>query len=225
MRPPISRPTSVACATMALAVAWERTPASPAMVARAWTSALEPSAMRRNLTNSRSEPRSAPSAMFDTTEIPALAFAYFDPGKGTYQTIHSEPIALSVKGGAVVGAAQVVGAPTGGSAAPAAEPSTTLSLAGVDLALSPPGVGGGGLGSGVLWAIVATLYLAPLALLGLAVTRRRGAARREVVGEVKAALRACAAELERARQAPRPRTTPADAGRRQRQVWSHLASR
>ena len=138
----------------------------------------------------------------DTTEIPALAFAYFDPGKGTYQTIHSEPIALSVKGGAVVGAAQVVGAPTGGSAAPAAEPSTTLSLAGVDLALSPPGVGGGGLGSGVLWAIVATLYLAPLALLGLAVTRRRGAARREVVGEVKAALRACAAELERARQAP-----------------------
>ena len=139
----------------------------------------------------------------DTTEIPGLAFSYFDPAKATYQTIHSEPIALSVKGGSVVGAAQVVGQPAGsGAPGPAAESSSVLSLAGVDLALSPPGAGGGALGRGALWAIVAALYLAPLALLGLALGRRRGAARREEVGEVKAALRALAAEIERARQAP-----------------------
>jgi tetratricopeptide (TPR) repeat protein len=77
-----------------------------------------------------------------------------------------------------------------------------LSLAGVDLALSPPGGGGGRLGRGVLWGVVGALYLAPLALLGLALARRRGAARREVVGEVNGALRALAAEIERARQAP-----------------------
>ncbi|MBL8624468.1 MAG: BatD family protein [Myxococcales bacterium] len=139
----------------------------------------------------------------DTTEIPGLAFAYFDPAKATYQTIHSEPIALSVKGGSVVGAAQVVGQPSGsGAPPPTAESSSVLSLAGVDLALSPPGAGGGPMGRGVLWAIVAALYLAPLALLGLALARRRGASRREEVGEVKAALRALGAEIERARQAP-----------------------
>jgi tetratricopeptide (TPR) repeat protein len=138
----------------------------------------------------------------DTTEIPGLAFAYFDPAKASYQTIHSEPIALSVKGGSVVGAAQVVGQPAGSGAPPTAESSSVLSLAGVDLALSPPGAGGGPLGRGVLWAIVVALYLAPLALLGLALARRRGAGRREEVGEVKAALRALAAEIERARQAP-----------------------
>ncbi|MBZ0233097.1 MAG: hypothetical protein K8M05_12270 [Deltaproteobacteria bacterium] len=41
----------------------------------------------------------------DATAIPALAFSYFDPVRAAYQTIHSEPIALSVKGGSVVGAA------------------------------------------------------------------------------------------------------------------------
>ena len=43
-----------------------------------------------------------------TTEIPAIAFSYFDPVKGTYQTIHSDPIAVSVKGGSVVGANDVI---------------------------------------------------------------------------------------------------------------------
>ncbi|MEZ4366639.1 MAG: BatD family protein [Kofleriaceae bacterium] len=35
------------------------------------------------------------------TEIPALALSYFDPVKASYQTVHSEPIALSVKAGGV----------------------------------------------------------------------------------------------------------------------------
>ncbi|HEX8110056.1 MAG TPA: BatD family protein, partial [Kofleriaceae bacterium] len=57
------------------------------------------------------------------TEVPAIAFSYFDPPKATYQTIHSEPIALSVAGSAVVGAGDVVAArPTPPAGAPAARP-------------------------------------------------------------------------------------------------------
>ena len=44
------------------------------------------------------------------TEIPAIAFAYFDPTRSTYQTIRSEPIALSVAGGAIVSTGDVVAA-------------------------------------------------------------------------------------------------------------------
>ena len=56
------------------------------------------------------------------TEIPAIAFSYFDPAKGAYQTIHSEPIALSVKGGSVVGAGDVVAARPAKRAAAAPAP-------------------------------------------------------------------------------------------------------
>lgn len=137
----------------------------------------------------------------DTTEIPAIAFSYFDPAKGAYQTIHTDPIALSVRGGAVVGAGQVVGTKPVGSAAPAAEPSTLVSLSGVDLALSAPG-GAGGLPRDAVWFIVAFLYLAPLGLLVVRTVRGRNQARRELAGEVKTALRALGAEIERARTAP-----------------------
>ena len=59
------------------------------------------------------------------TEIPAIAFSYFDPAKQTYQTIHSDPIALSVKGGSVVGANDVVGvAPKPGAPRRASRPMT-----------------------------------------------------------------------------------------------------
>jgi len=134
----------------------------------------------------------------DTTEIPAIAFSYFDSAKGTYQTIHTDPIALSVKGGSVVGAAQVVGSkPTGG--APAVGDAPAVSLVGVDLALSPPGGGGGGVPRDLLWAIVALLYLVPLSVLGVRLARRRSQARRAVAGEVKVALKSLAAEVERAR--------------------------
>src|SRR4051812_14975562 len=44
------------------------------------------------------------------TAVPAIAFSYFDPTRTTYQTIRSEPIALSVAGGSVVGAGDVVAA-------------------------------------------------------------------------------------------------------------------
>lgn len=138
-----------------------------------------------------------------TTEIPGIAFSYFDPAKAAYQTIHTEPIALSVKGGAVVGAADVVGAPTGpGTPAPGVADPPALSLAGVDLALSSPGAGAGGLGRTTTLALIAILYAIPLAIFGWTFARRRGAARREVAGESKAALRALADEIDRARTAP-----------------------
>ena len=139
------------------------------------------------------------------TEIPALAFSYFDPGAATYQTIHSEPIALSVKGGSVVGADQVVGgkpSPAGGSGPPSAS-GTEVSLVGVDLALSPPGAGGGGrISRGALWAVVGLLYAVPLLIFGLRVYRARTAGRRELAGEARAALAALRAAIERARTAP-----------------------
>lgn len=135
-------------------------------------------------------------------EIPALAFSYFDPERAAYQTIHSDPIALSVKGGAVVGAAQVVG---GGKAAPD-EPAAVAgpgegSLAGVELALSSPGAAGDGpLSRSLLWSLVALLYLVPLGLLGVQAWRSRTAGQREEAGEARAALRALRAEIERAKQ-------------------------
>jgi BatD DUF11 like domain len=49
--------------------------------------------------------------------LPLLAFAYFDPVKGQYVTLHSEPIPINVQGGAAV--AQNAGATQSTSPAPA----------------------------------------------------------------------------------------------------------
>lgn len=82
----------------------------------------------------------------EAREIPALAFSYYDSEKGSYQTVRSQPIALSVKVSAVVSAGDVVGAPPPTAAAtgtPSTKPATkaeeaapVLSLVGADLALS-----------------------------------------------------------------------------------------
>ncbi len=121
------------------------------------------------------------------TEVPALAFSYFDPVKGAYQTIHSEPIALSVKGGgAVVGAGDVVAAtPAKPSALPSNEDLTRVVA---ELALSSPGsVDRQPLSGGVLWGLVAVLYAIPVALLIFRTYRLRTADQREDAAEVKAA--------------------------------------
>ncbi len=81
-------------------------------------------------------------------EIPALEFAWFDPELGTYQTTHSQPIALSVRPAQVISADDVVAArpdpaaqddrePEAGEAARDDGPgaSGSLSLAGVDLSI------------------------------------------------------------------------------------------
>lgn len=84
----------------------------------------------------------------DAKEIPALAFSYFDPESGKYETIRSQPIALSVKGSAVVSAGDVVTNPPPAGTVPNGRPASQnqaggaadaglgLSLVGADLALS-----------------------------------------------------------------------------------------
>ena len=140
------------------------------------------------------------------TEIPALPFSYFDPVKAQYQTIHSEPIALSVKGGGVVvGAADVAAtAPRKTASAPAAAAAASdLSLVGADLALSAPGETlDTSLSGGALWAVVIALYALPLLLFGARTWQVRTAGRREEAGEVKAARQRVAAELARAATVP-----------------------
>lgn len=87
----------------------------------------------------------------EVREIPALSFSYFDPDQGRYETVRSQPIALSVKGSSVVSAGDVVGPPGDGAGAqgaqgsqgtPGAKPGAKteaaplLSLVGAELALS-----------------------------------------------------------------------------------------
>jgi hypothetical protein len=138
------------------------------------------------------------------TEIPAIAFAYFDPVKAEYQTIHSEPIALSVKGGSVVGAGDVVAITKDRSGTPGTPGAPgELSLVGADLALSAPDAAlRGPLGGTWLWIVIGLFYAVPLAVLGYRLQRVRGAARREEASEVSAARRAFEYELSRAAAAP-----------------------
>lgn len=84
----------------------------------------------------------------DAKEIPALSFSYFDPETGKYDTVQSQPIALSVKGSAVVSAGDVVTQPpsvpagaakpatSGTGPSPAADSGLGAALVGADLALS-----------------------------------------------------------------------------------------
>ncbi len=142
-------------------------------------------------------------------EIPALAFSYFDPVKGTYQTVHSDPIALSVKGGAIVGANDVVAATPTKKQAPAAG-DADLALVGADLALSAPGVTGDTpLGGALLWLIVGVLYALPLALLAARTWQLRTRGQREEAAEVRAARRRVEQELARAAKHPARETAGA----------------
>ena len=135
------------------------------------------------------------------TEVPAIAFSYFDPRKGTYHTIHSEPIALSVKGGTIVGANDVVAAtPAKPSAAPADD---TSALVNADLALSSSGaVDDQPLGGTALWALIALLYAVPLALLAFRTYQLRTASQREEAAEVRAARKRVEQILDRAATEP-----------------------
>jgi len=61
------------------------------------------------------------------SEIPSLAFSWFDPGTGRYQTTHSRPIALSVGAATIVSAVDVVTTQESDEQAPTKTESTTLS--------------------------------------------------------------------------------------------------
>jgi len=135
-----------------------------------------------------------------TTEIPPIELAWFDPAAGAYRTTKSEPIALLVKGGTVVGASDVKA-----TRRPPGEPTRAddVSLVGADLALSAPGAAlDRPLGGALLWALVLALYLVPLGVFALRVWQRRTAGAREEAGEVSVARRQVEAELARAATAP-----------------------
>jgi len=135
------------------------------------------------------------------SEIPAIPFAYFDPARSAYQTIHSDPIALSVKGGSVVGANDVVAlAPKPGTPKPNQQ---ELALVGAELALSSPGdTDKKPLGGALLAGLVALLYLVPLGLFALRSWQHRTREQREEAAEVKTARKRVEAELARAANHP-----------------------
>ena len=135
-----------------------------------------------------------------TNEIPALTLAYFDPVKGTYQSAHSDPVALSVAGSSVVTANDVV------SAAPHKQTpaASAVSVAtDAELALSAEGAAASApLGGAVLWLLVALGYLAPIAAYVVRTWQLRTRAARDDAAEVRAARKALQAELARAETAP-----------------------
>ncbi|MBS1118933.1 MAG: Tetratricopeptide 2 repeat protein [Deltaproteobacteria bacterium] len=134
------------------------------------------------------------------TEVPALAFSYFDPRKASYQTIHSEPIALSVKGGTIVGAQDVVG---GIKRPQAADPVDDTTLVTAELALSSDAqVDARPLGGALLWLLVGLLYAVPLGLFAFRSWQLRTAGSREEASEARAARRRVEELLDRAKDAP-----------------------
>ena len=136
------------------------------------------------------------------TEVPALAFSYFDPAKEQYRTIKSEPIALSVKGGTLVGAGDVVSAaPTKKS--PATAVTDDSSLVNAELALSSGGsVQDKPLGGTVLWILVGLLYAIPIALLAARSWQIRTRGSREEAAEVRGARKKVELLLDQGATAP-----------------------
>ncbi len=133
------------------------------------------------------------------TEIPALAFSYFDPRKATYQTIHSEPIALSVKGGTTVGSQDVVGGPK----RPQTPQVDDTTLVAADLALSTPTQASARPFDGpLLWVLVGLLYMIPLALFALRKWQLRTAESREEASEARSARKRVEGLLDRAKDTP-----------------------
>lgn len=118
------------------------------------------------------------------SEIPAIAFSYFDPATATYKTIKSEPIALAVRGSELVGAAQVARTAEAGGGGATATPRGSVvadltALVGVDLALSGGAEPRGGAGVMRRWfgPLLIALYAAPLLIFfaGWGLMRSRGA--------------------------------------------------
>ncbi|HET9627709.1 MAG TPA: BatD family protein, partial [Kofleriaceae bacterium] len=139
------------------------------------------------------------------TAVPAIAFSYFDPTKTAYQTIHSEPIALSVAGGSVVGANDVVAVtpkPSAGAAGGNVLATDTATFDG-ELALSSPGQEADRpLGGGLLWILIAVLHAVPLGVLLVRSWQLRTQGQREEAAEVRAARRKVEDLLDRAGSAP-----------------------
>ncbi|HWU88909.1 MAG TPA: BatD family protein, partial [Kofleriaceae bacterium] len=136
------------------------------------------------------------------TEVPALAFSYFDPTRNAYQTIRSEPIALSVGGSSVVGAGDVIGGAPAKRPAAAAPAEDTASV-NAELALSSTSaVDDRPLSGALLWMLVGLLYAVPLGVLGFRSWQLRTAGHREEAAEQRAARRRVEELLDRGASAP-----------------------
>lgn len=147
----------------------------------------------------------------DAREVPAIDFPYFDPATGAYDQAASDPIALSVQEGAVIGAADVSVAaapaaieqrlPAAPDSASAERGAGIASLLGADMSLSSPEQTlerPWGASVAPIW--MAGLYLAPLALAALRIGWLRTEGRRRRGRRVASAMR----ELKRTLQSEAP---------------------
>lgn len=132
----------------------------------------------------------------EVREIPPIAFSYFDPQVGEYRTVHSEPIALSVGAGQLVGAADVVAAPVADTAVPerdvgSVDVRSAATLLGAEMAISDPARtydrpwGSDGV---AIW--LGALYGVPVLVALVSFGLRRTEGRRARVREVRRALAA-----------------------------------
>ncbi len=146
----------------------------------------------------------------EAREIPPVALSYFDPVAGTYATTHSRPVALSVRAGDVIGAADVTvaagapaesGVPAAASGAPGSRAGTPSlqaagSLVGADMSLSAPArTLAPAWGAGVSPLPMALLYVLPLLAAALHFAWMRSAGRRRQGREIARARRAVEAAL------------------------------
>jgi hypothetical protein len=143
-------------------------------------------------------------------EIPALAYSWFDPTTGSYQTTRSRPIALAVRSAEIIGAADVeseeplldAGTPALQTSQAAAPRARSLALSGADLAIErDPArlLRSAGAGRGARWRI-GGLYAVALLLVGGAWLDRR---RRDVDPGVARRKRNLEANLRRVEAAAR----------------------
>ena len=153
----------------------------------------------------------------EAREIPRLGFSYFDPERGTYETVYSEPIALSVQGSSVVGAGDVVsaierpGGAAGAGAGNAGGQGTAglASFVGADLSLSSEAdTLDAGWSVGRIAPVLYILYALPLLLLVVRLWQVSTRERRGESRDARQALRAVREELDRAARDPARESAP-----------------
>jgi hypothetical protein len=150
----------------------------------------------------------------DVTGVPPLPFSFYNPASKQYQTVKSEPIALSVANRGVVGGNQVVRAdknpsesnagPANGQGAGAAAESAQLgSLVGADLSLSAGAhtMTRSWAVSGLGWPVY-LFYALPLLFLMFRIWQLGTRARREDRGALRRALRAAGRAIDDAATTP-----------------------
>lgn len=143
----------------------------------------------------------------EVREIPPIAFSYYNPKTGTYETVKSQPIALSVEGSSIVGASDVVSAVKKTGPDPTEpQPATTGqsgSFVGADLSLSPISATLERPGSVArIKPLLYGLYILPLLILAFRLWQVSTREERGKSSETRQALRAVERELDKAKADP-----------------------